>query len=242
MVDAPRKTGLLALIARGRQEEHRVWARFSETDRSTEGTPQAWAMKDVVAHVSEWKERDAARLDAVRNGQAPERPTDFADANKAIFEAHRRKTWPELMELEARAYEHLISTIGAFKEEQLFDPNAYEWSQGRMLAWIAADIGFRHPHEHLSDLLTRLGDLHGAEAIQLGMVEGMDTIDDSPRGRGTNRYNAACFYALHGMPDKALEFLSQSFALMPDLTDWSNHDSDLDSLRDLPGFQALFPT
>ena len=56
---------------------------------------------------------------------------------------------------------------------------------------------------------------------------------------GTYAYNLACFYALGGEKEQALKRLRQAFELRPDLIEWSKQDSDLDSLRDDPGYVAL---
>jgi adenylate cyclase len=59
------------------------------------------------------------------------------------------------------------------------------------------------------------------------------------------QYNAACFYALEGMHDKALDCLENCLVKVGNISrDWLEHDSDLDSLRDHPRFKkviAQFP-
>jgi hypothetical protein len=242
MTSGTRKSDLIALLERGRQEEHRTWEQYSEAAREARGTPDAWELKDLAAHLAEWKDRDASRLAVAREGLTPEETGDLDDTNAEIFEAHREESWDEVMDLEARAFERLVSTVDSFTEVELFDTNLFAWTKGRSLAWIAAFAGYHHPQDHLSDLLFKRGDVAEAEAARLRVVEAMDAVDNSPRSRGTNRYNLACFYALHGMSEKALESLSVAFTLRPDLVDWSKQDSDLDSLRELPGFQALMET
>ena len=54
------------------------------------------------------------------------------------------------------------------------------------------------------------------------------------------RYNAACAYALIGEADMAIELLERAVPLIRGrLQERSTHDSDLDSLRSHPRFQAL---
>jgi len=52
-------------------------------------------------------------------------------------------------------------------------------------------------------------------------------------------YNAACAYALLGDRDKALDLLEDVLPHHRHRLEWARHDSDLDSLRDEPRFQAL---
>ena len=52
-------------------------------------------------------------------------------------------------------------------------------------------------------------------------------------------YNVACFYALEGEPDRAIECLESSSRAGFAHQEWIEHDPDLDSIRDDPRFQAL---
>jgi adenylate cyclase len=59
---------------------------------------------------------------------------------------------------------------------------------------------------------------------------------DDPNGL----YNLACTFALVGESDRAIEFLERSLGLQnPQFITWAKNDSDLDSLRDHPRYQAL---
>jgi len=62
--------------------------------------------------------------------------------------------------------------------------------------------------------------------------------DDAYQGRIL--YNLACSQALDGKPAAAIENLRKSLRLNPELVAWSKEDSDLDALRALPEFQALY--
>ena len=54
-------------------------------------------------------------------------------------------------------------------------------------------------------------------------------------GNASILYNAACYRALAGHGDEAIELLSQAFAADPKpVRRWSAGDSDLDSIRDRP--------
>lgn len=240
MTEEPRKRSLIALLECGRHEEYSLWGQVAQAEKEAQGTWEHWAIKDNAAHISEWKDRDASRLDAAREGRTPESPADFNAANAQIFELHREKTWAEIMALEERAFAHLISSVEALSEAALFDTETLDWTEGQTLAGIAADIGYQHPQEHLSGILSERGDVDAAESILMRMIEAMASFDESSRAHGTRIYNLACFYATHDMPDRALKNLSESLQLRPDLADWSKQDPDMDSLRNLPAFQALF--
>jgi serine/threonine protein kinase/tetratricopeptide (TPR) repeat protein len=84
----------------------------------------------------------------------------------------------------------------------------------------------------------------GATAlIQLGERE--RALDWAERARAANEsdslvlYNVACVYALGGLKDKALECLEKAVQNGFGHGGWIDHDSDLDSLRGDPRFEAL---
>ena len=52
-------------------------------------------------------------------------------------------------------------------------------------------------------------------------------------------YNAACFHALAGEPELALDLLERALAKGGGFPDWLRHDTDFDSLRTQPRFEAL---
>lgn len=55
-------------------------------------------------------------------------------------------------------------------------------------------------------------------------------------------YNIACMYALLGESDAALDYLEKSIDKGYGQKNWVEHDSDLDSLRDLPRFKMIVET
>jgi serine/threonine protein kinase/Flp pilus assembly protein TadD len=52
-------------------------------------------------------------------------------------------------------------------------------------------------------------------------------------------YNVACNYSLLGRPEEAIDCLEKAINNGFGFKQWIEHDSDLDSLRDIPRFQAL---
>lgn len=52
-------------------------------------------------------------------------------------------------------------------------------------------------------------------------------------------YNAACFHAQAGEPDRALDLLDQAVATGQGFRDWIEHDSDFDPVRNLPRFGGI---
>lgn len=83
-------------------------------------------------------------------------------------------------------------------------------------------------HYFAADAAAKGGDLDGAhELLMAGLAE--------HPGNASILYNAACYRALAGRGDEAIELLSQAVAADPNqVRRWSAGDSDLDSIRERP--------
>jgi Tetratricopeptide repeat len=91
-----------------------------------------------------------------------------------------------------------------------FRPSAWEWS-------FAAEP------------LVRAGDHAGAIAM---MREAVERYPDN----ASTLYNLACFEALAGRADEAIEHLTRAAEIEPKAAAWADGDADLDSLRERPDF------
>jgi len=84
------------------------------------------------------------------------------------------------------------------------------------------------------------GDREAAVQLQEALLAVARGAQLPPETIGVVLYNEACFFAINGWPEKALSLLPEALRVRPTLVEWSKHDSDLDSLRADPRFQALY--
>jgi len=83
-------------------------------------------------------------------------------------------------------------------------------------------------HQFTADTVARAGDVERAHELALAGLE------EHP-GNGALLYNAACYSALAGRADEAIEHLREAYEADPEhIGSWAADDSDLDSLRDRP--------
>jgi mannose-6-phosphate isomerase-like protein (cupin superfamily) len=102
-----------------------------------------------------------------------------------------------------------VLALGAVPGEP-FRPSPWEWS-------FAAEP------------LVRAGDHEAAAAM---MRDALELYPDN----ASTLYNLACFEALAGRADAAIEHLTRATELDPKAAAWADGDSDLDSLRERPDF------
>jgi len=240
MDDVFRKSALTNLIKKARAEQHAFWDGLSRARRSAQGAPDHWSAKDAAAHIIVWNDRLAANLEAAARGDAPRQYEDFEAANRQVFEANRERSWQDLLDYEERVSARLVAAVDGLSDEMLNDPERFEWTDGRPLWWRVGFTVCFHALDHLSKLHLEWGESDSAQVLQERIVQDMGPLDDSDGWQGTITYNLACFYALSDQPDPAVEKLRRAFELNPWLIDWSKEDSDLDSLRELTEFQALY--
>ena len=104
------------------------------------------------------------------------------------------------------------TTVLSFGGPAVFKPSAWEWT-------------FR---------ASQLKESDPARAREL-LEEGLEVWPDSP----SLHYGFACWEALHGDKEKALEHLRLSIEREPEVREWAQSDDDLLSLREETGFKSL---
>lgn len=236
------KSGLISMLLAQHGTEQRVWSALSEDQKQVPGELQRWSAKDHIAHVTYWRDVYTQRLRAaISGGTIPPPDPDYLHTNDVVFEEHRNDRWDAIMNWARQSQYDLIRAVEAIDEPSLVDAQKFDFTNGRPL-WqhIALSEGY-HPYAHLCDLLLMTSDFAEAEQIQLDLFKTLSALEDSPAWQGNQRYNLACFYAQHEHPERAIELLDESFSMNPALLDWSQQDSDLDALRELTDFQALYP-
>jgi tetratricopeptide (TPR) repeat protein len=231
------KARLIELLDRAYADQQAFVATLSEADRSAVGTLKQWAIKDAISHSAFWQRVSVERIAAIVQGNEPPNFDDYLPINDAHFEAHRDRSWAATLAEAREAHRALVAQTESLSEEDLTDPQRFAHAKGRALARSIISNGFWHPEAHLAQLYVEQGEVERANQLQEEVTTMMEAI---PEERRAARYNLACFYAISGQKARALAELATALKLNPDLVEWSKQDSDLDSLRDDPAYQALY--
>jgi tetratricopeptide (TPR) repeat protein len=85
-----------------------------------------------------------------------------------------------------------------------------------------------HAQRDLEDYASAIESTENALRIEIGQNE-----------MNMANYNLACYYALSGRNEEAMVFLKQALENNGPMKEWAREDSDLDSLRNEPGFEFL---
>ena len=231
-----RGAALQEIVARARALEQTLAGFFDEQARAATGTVENWAPKDHFVHLAVWQAWQARRLEAIATGNPPEPPAD----NEIVFAEYRDQPWETTWALAMRALDDDAAAVAQTSDEDLTDPNRFPWSNGRSLVSSFISNVYLHPIEHLVQMYEERGDLAAAEQVQLESVALMSSLFGKGEEYANAVYNLGCFYAKRGRAEDAIAQVREALTVNPKLTEWSKEDADLDSLREMPAYQALY--
>lgn len=154
-----------AEFLRDLDEENRQWESllnsFDETRMEQPGVAGHWSIKDIVAHITSWRRRTVARLQAVAKGEPepgpmwPENLTDDDEINAWLYEREHGKSPQQTLGESRQVFQQLRSAIEALPDDVLADPKNFPWLEGEPLT---PALLFGHFHdEHEADMRAFLG-------------------------------------------------------------------------------------
>jgi len=233
------KNILIELVQKSFRDELNFISRSDHEQLNAVGTKDHWASKDVIAHNAAWKVMMSEALIATMGNQEPPSYDDLDAFNEEIFQRHQKKSWKEVKDFMEMTNLQLLEQIHLVDEEILLDPERYDWLKGRSLWKRTIHNGYFHPLGHIAFLYSERGDSELGNQLMEEITHTLLDLDESSPWQGQCLYNLACYYALSGEKEKSIENLSQAFSLSSDIIEWSQTDTDLESIWDDPGYRAL---
>ncbi|HNP87444.1 MAG: ClbS/DfsB family four-helix bundle protein [Chloroflexi bacterium SZAS-1] len=148
----------------GVQEEYRQWEallnQIGEARMDQPGAAADWSIKDIIAHLTGWRYRTVARLQAAQGGKG-EPPTpwpahlhadvDLDAINAWIYESNLNRSVREVLDESHRVFQQMFAAIEDLPDAVLSDPAHY-------LPWLETESVkpsdfFAHFHEeHEADM------------------------------------------------------------------------------------------
>lgn len=147
------KSELLTDLGSEQEQWEALLAQIGEARMDQPGVAADWSIKDIVAHLTGWRRRTVARLQAAQRGEADPSPpwpaqlqTDD-EINAWIYEANRDRSVPEVLSDSRQVFDQLVAAIEAFPEAELLDPNRFPFMEGEPLTAAALFGHFHEEHE-----------------------------------------------------------------------------------------------
>jgi len=234
------RPNLVELLERTRDEEQAFVAQLPSQERERIGKVNDWSVKDLIAHLAGWQLRMADRLAELARGEDKAQPEDIEAENALIWSEYSDRNWEEVLRALSTGHQRLMDNLHALSAEDLHDADRFESQKGQPLWRTVAGNECTHPMMHLAESYVKRGQADRAAKMMENLSNDLARLDDSPRWVGVVRYNLACYLALAGEKDRAIEILGDALRLHPGLTEWSRQDTDLVSLHGLPGYERLY--
>src|SRR5262245_31918389 len=122
-------------LVTGLQEEYRSWQGLLDQigpDRMDQpGVAGDWSIKDIVAHLTGWRRRTVARIQAAQHGD-PEPPPPWPaqlqtddEINAWIYETNKKKPVPEVLDDSHQVFEQLLAAIECLPNQVFMDTERY---------------------------------------------------------------------------------------------------------------------
>jgi tetratricopeptide (TPR) repeat protein len=228
------KPRFLDLLRWSQTSQNAFFAQFPAEELGMSGTPDLWSAKDHVAHMSFWRRRLVARVQAAVEEQPQPQGVDFEDMNPVIFAQNHDRLWPDILAESDQVYADLIRQTERVSEDDLTIADRFDWApKGTPLYLLYMGNSFDHAANHLSQYAADRGDLERAISTYAEWASHVTDPEMPGTLRGFALYNLACFYATHGRLEPARPALRESFQLYPDGREIAKNDPDLDALRPL---------
>ncbi|MCB0062810.1 MAG: ClbS/DfsB family four-helix bundle protein [Caldilineaceae bacterium] len=112
-----------------------------------------WSIKDIVAHLTGWRKRSVARLQAFVNGNpnpAPPWPEHLQsdDAiNDWIYAQNRDRSVNAVLDDSRQTFVELVAALDTLPAVAFRDPNYLPWMEGEPLTAAAYFAHFHEEHE-----------------------------------------------------------------------------------------------
>ena len=125
---------------------------IGEDHMTQPGVTGQWSIKDIVAHLTGWRQRSVGRFQAaLRHEPAPLPPwpphleTDD-EINAWIYAANRDRPLADVLRDSREVFEQLVETLDAFPAADLLDPTRFPWLDAADLPLTGA-VFYAHFHE-----------------------------------------------------------------------------------------------
>jgi hypothetical protein len=225
------RSAIAGLIGFAAAEEQVLLMAGSTEPGAEPGTARKWAAVPVVAHNTEFKAQQTARLRAIAEGRVP---PEFAEIDHASDELYLGYAAQPARRVAADSYRvsgELIAGLALVGSEDLLDPSRNPWLNGRQL-WLQVVVrGFWHPSGHIADYYLAHGQPERAVALAAHGLATATYLRAPGHARGMAAYNLACALAMAGRLEEAAASVAETVSLNPGLRAKIGTEADLAALR-----------
>lgn len=213
---------------------------LTEQEKAVVGKSDDWSPKDILAHMTAWKEQVVLSYQASKRGETEPVQAEYQALNAEFFEKHHPRSWEEILAYHQQTQKALLAELENMPEADLERTEGIPMQGGRPFWRMVVGIAYTHPMGHLRDPVLARGDYAQAVEMQEDICRLMSELDDDDSWMGAQQYNLACIYSLVGQKEKAIGILRKALRMTPELMDWSKEDPDFEPIREHPDYKAIY--
>jgi hypothetical protein len=200
---------------------------------ASERAPKGWPAALNMFHIAMWRERMRTALIDLTEGRPPFQPGNADEINESELP---NGIGTPLADAAARS-DHLLGEIIDLYER--LGDRPFQWYRARTTSEAVLGNSYTHPRAHLHAYWRENGDIERANKLYEDAERELRAVGATEIPLGAMLYNLACARAVDGKRDEALDLLTETARLRPDLTAGMATASDFLSLRDDARFQDL---
>ena len=147
------KTQLLAEL----NNENAYWQALlddiGEANMTQPEVAGGWSIKDIVAHLTGWRRRTVRRFQATLKQESdftplwPSELQEDDEINAWIYESNRDRPLADVLRDSHEVFQQLVNAINTFSDDELQDPQRFEWLEGEPLSGKFVFSHFHEEHE-----------------------------------------------------------------------------------------------
>jgi hypothetical protein len=232
---------VLEVLARGQADQDAFVETLSPADRVALGELHDWKPKDQIAHNNFWRRDAINRLHAFLEGGPPPDTDDDLAWNDRVFHEQRETPFERLVGETERIRAETGALIQRFSSDDLVQKDRHPWQHGATMELIVLICWYDHPAEHWADVYLSRHEIDRALDLRQAVATTFrDLFPHLTKMYSVELYKLGVYSARGGRSARAISALREALTLNPSLVEQLGQDTDLDPLRALPGFQALF--
>ncbi|MEJ2706925.1 MAG: ClbS/DfsB family four-helix bundle protein [Anaerolineales bacterium] len=152
------KPKLLRMMRAEREHFDNLLEKLDEEDIVRTRVECDWSVKDILAHISVWEQRMIRWLNEAQRGETPVMPApgmtwdDLDELNAQTFRENRNRSLEDVLQEFNQSFQEALQTVQSIPEDDLIEPDRYEWRKGKPLWFIVGANTFWHYKEHAESI------------------------------------------------------------------------------------------
>lgn len=153
-IEPESKRELLEIMQGERSRFDAVVGKLTEAQLQEPGIEGGRSVKDILAHITAWEQRMIRWAGEATAGLIPQRPApgmtwdDLDQLNEQTYLENMDKTLADVLLASASSYAHVLKTVQALTESDLFNGSRFAWRDGDPMWHMVAANTWWHYKEH----------------------------------------------------------------------------------------------